>query len=54
MVNSLGTYYLHRDHRYSVSAVTDSSGAVVERYTYDAYGKVTVRNADGSLKSSQG
>jgi hypothetical protein len=29
-------YYLHSNHLYSISAVTDASGAVVERYRYDA------------------
>ena len=37
----------------SVSAITNASGVVRERYTYDAYGKMYVRDASGALKSSQ-
>lgn len=32
-------HYLHHDHRDSVDVVTDASGAVVERLSYDAFGK---------------
>jgi RHS repeat-associated protein len=35
-------YYAHVNHLYSVSALTDSAGVVVERYAYDAYGKQTI------------
>jgi RHS repeat-associated protein len=41
-------YYLHSNHLYSVAAVTDSSGAVVERYRYDAYGKQSVLDPSGN------
>jgi len=40
------TYYYHQNALGSVEALTDSTGTVVERYSYDAYGSVTV--ADGS------
>lgn len=39
------TYYYHANALWSPHALTDSSGAVVERYTYDAYGGVTVLDA---------
>ncbi len=32
----IGVYYPHYNHLYSVAALTDRSGAVVERYTYEA------------------
>ena len=49
MVSGAGTkHYFHQNHLYSVSAMTDGSGAVVERYRYDAYGKRTVTNAAGT------
>jgi RHS repeat-associated protein len=32
-------YYVHADHQGSVIRVTDSVGAVVNSYTYDAYGQ---------------
>lgn len=40
------TYYYHPNSLWSVEALSDSSGNVAERYTYDAYGSVTVY--DGS------
>nr|MBP7909316.1 VCBS repeat-containing protein [Pseudomonadales bacterium] len=33
------TKYLHRDHLGSITTITDSSGAVLERLSYDSYGK---------------
>ena len=50
---SRATIYYHTDANHNVTAVTDSSGVVVERYAYDAYGNVTVYNADWTLKSGQ-
>ncbi len=41
-------YTAHLNSLGSVSAVTDSSGNVVERYDYDPYGKPTFRNASGT------
>lgn len=35
-------YYYHQNSLGSVAAVTDKTGAVVERHEYDAYGKVTI------------
>jgi len=49
MVSGVGTkHYFHQNHLYSVAAMTNSTGAVVERYRYDAYGKRTVTNAGGT------
>jgi RHS repeat-associated protein len=36
------TYYYHPNALFDVEAVTDSSGAAVERYMYDAYGEPAV------------
>lgn len=44
-------YYLHSDHLGSTSLTTDSSGNVVARQMYDAWGKVRVR---GDLKTDIG
>ncbi|MFH1023925.1 MAG: RHS repeat-associated core domain-containing protein [Planctomycetota bacterium] len=44
---SAEAYYYHHNHVYSVSAVTNKSGAVVERYGYDPYGKQTILAPDG-------
>ena len=38
-------YYTHSNHLYSVAAVTNSVGAVVERYSYNAYGVPTIKNS---------
>jgi RHS repeat-associated protein len=40
--------FAHANHLYSVAALTDNSGNVVERYRYDAYGQRTVLAADGT------
>jgi RHS repeat-associated protein len=42
------TYYYHQNALGSVEAVTDSTAAPVERYSYDAYGFVTVTDGAGS------
>jgi RHS repeat-associated protein len=42
--------YFHKDHLGSVSTITDETGAVTERFSYDAWGKR--RNPDGSGATS--
>ncbi len=49
--SSTAVYY-HRNQQYSVTALTDSSGAVLERYAYTAYGVPTIANASGGVLSS--
>jgi RHS repeat-associated protein len=39
--------YFHRNHQYSVTAVTTSAGAIAERYAYTAYGLPTILDASG-------
>ncbi len=39
--------FVHANHLYSVAALTDNSGNVVERYRYDAYGQRIVLAGDG-------
>jgi RHS repeat-associated protein len=46
-----GTYYYQRSTLGSVVALTNSNGATVERYTYDAYGIPTFQDAAGAAKS---
>ena len=43
---STGSYYYVHDHLYSPTVLINSSGTVVERYEYDAYGKMTRLNSD--------
>ena len=40
--------YYHRTQQYSVTALTDSSGNVTERYAYTAYGEVSVFDGAGA------
>ncbi len=40
-------FYAHANHLYSVAALTNQTGGVVERYRYDTYGQRTVLAADG-------
>jgi RHS repeat-associated protein len=41
-----GNYYYLHDHLYSpVALISDPSGTVLERYEYDAYGKVSIMSA---------
>ncbi len=41
-------YYYCANTLYSVGALTDSRGNVVERYSYDVYGTPTIENPDGT------
>jgi RHS repeat-associated protein len=45
-VSGVYTRYFHKDHLGSISTITDETGAVVERLSYDAWGKR--RNIDGT------
>ncbi len=48
------TLYYTQDANCNVTALVNTSGGVVERYTYDAYGKVTFRQNDWSFQAVQG
>ncbi len=41
-------YYYHTNQLGSVTALTSSTGAVVQSYSYDAFGKAYVRNGSGT------
>lgn len=41
------TYYYHQNNLWSVEAITNGAGVVVERYSYDAYGRASVFTASG-------
>src|SRR4029077_6112273 len=45
-------YYLQQDHEGSVTHLTDSTGAIIERYRYDAFGAPTFFNGGGTQISS--
>ena len=40
-------YWYHPDDLHSVRALSDSGGVVVERYEYDDFGQVTIRDGSG-------
>ena len=42
-------YYYHRDGLGSVSEISDQSGALVERYEYDVYGRPTIFDSSDNL-----
>jgi len=50
--DSGGLRYSHRNLQYSITAVSDGGGSVVERYAYSAYGQVTVTDGTGSQISN--
>jgi len=45
-------YYYAHDHLYSVVALIDDSGNVVERYEYDAYGTVHIMDASYNSRTT--
>ena len=45
-------YYYSRNQQYSITGLTDSSGNVVERYVYDAYGNTIIYDAVGTTTRS--
>jgi RHS repeat-associated protein len=51
---NLETLYYCNDANFNVTALVDTAGAVVERYLYDPYGKVTFLKADWSLQEVEG
>ena len=44
--------YYHRTQQYSITAVTNSSGTVVERYAYDAYGNLSIFDGSGTARTT--
>lgn len=52
MKNGATTYYYAHDHLYSPAALFSSSGAVLERYEYDAYGERTMYTAAWVVKTA--
>ena len=48
--DSTKTYY-HRNQQYSITALTDDTGIVIERYVYDAHGNTTILSPEGTLRT---
>ncbi len=49
----IATHYFTSDANMNVTALLDTSGDVVERYEYDAYGRVHFLNPDFTSKATQ-
>ncbi|WP_197455952.1 RHS repeat protein [Stieleria neptunia] len=47
-----GLRYYHRTQQYSITALTDSSGTIKERYAYDAYGNLSIFDGSGAARTS--
>ena len=47
MIAGSDVYYYDTDLRHNISTMTDASGDVIERYSYDAYGEVKIEDAQG-------
>jgi RHS repeat-associated protein len=45
-------HYFHRNQQYSITALTDGSGTIVERYAYTAYGELTITDSSGTLRTA--
>jgi len=52
MLSSGTSYYYHQDGLGSVTAITDSTGNLVESYRYDVYGTPTILAPDSRLLTS--
>ena len=53
MQRGINTYYYHKNHLGSVVALTNATGALVERYEYDPYGQPSFFDAnDNALSQS--
>jgi len=46
--------YYHANGLYNVAALTDNTGAAVERYKYEAFGKATITDGSGATVLPQG
>jgi RHS repeat-associated protein len=42
----------HRNQQYSITALTDGGGSIVERYAYTAYGQATFADASGTVQAA--
>ncbi|MFA5812134.1 MAG: RHS repeat-associated core domain-containing protein, partial [bacterium] len=51
MIANGHAYYYHADSRNNIAAITDESGALVERYAYDPYGAATITDTNGNVQN---
>ena len=48
----IGDRYYHRNQQYSIIALTDSSKAIKEGYSYSAYGQLSIFDGSGTARTS--
>jgi RHS repeat-associated protein len=48
-VSTTGSVYYHQDGLGSTTLLTDSAGNIVEKYSHDIFGKVTIANGSGTV-----
>jgi RHS repeat-associated protein len=53
-ISPTGAVYYIQDGNQNVTAITDATGAVQERYTYDVYGAATITDAAGNVLTVSG
>jgi len=46
-----GTFYYHSDGLGSITALTDAAGDVIEKYEYDVYGAIIIKDANDAVLS---
>jgi hypothetical protein len=51
--NNDGLHYYMQDANFNVTAITNNTGTVLERYGYSPYGEVTFLNPDFTVKALQ-
>ena len=49
VIKGTGAYFFQQDALGSITALANSSGAIVESYTYDAFGKPKIKDGSGNL-----
>ena len=53
-ISPTGAVYYIQDGNHNVTTITDSTGSVVERYSYDVYGAATITDASGNTLTVSG
>ncbi len=49
MISGANSYYYHRDSLNSITEITDNTGAVIEKYSYDIFGNTIIKDASDTI-----
>ena len=52
VIKGTNTYYFQQDALGNVTSLTDSTGSLVEQYSYDVYGQPTIKDGSGNVKTT--